>query len=304
MKITKLLTPILGVSTLATTIAPIATSCTNNGHVWLSKIEKPAKTTNNQTVVYHFGLDNENYKNSEFNIKVISDNSNDFLVTWDISAKVLIVKVTYTKELTGEGIVPVDYKLRIQHINWSQEFDLTIKIDLTPTLDKYLERYDQIRATWLAHPTQPTTFDLAIGDYLTTDGDTYVVTNETEQANIYEGYTTDEPPYAISSFILDGQQKNYDSFEFNTHDEKKQLMEEEAATADEVKYVLYQDGSLGYYIRGTFSIQEGAAIMNLEQFTKLNKDGYPTELYLDRDITYTGGYKVHEIYNLHLSNFR
>lgn len=305
MKKIKLLTPILGLTTLTGVVTPVITSCSNNGHVWLSNLDKAEKNANGNTAVYYFGLDKDSYKNDEFNIKVTGDNANDFNISWDISVNILKVTVTYTKEVSGDDVVTVGFKLNVKHINWNKEFDLKMNIEAEATFDQYLNRYEKIRNVWLAAENHPTTFDLAVGDYMTDmDNTLRVVTADSVQNSVYVSAKYDDPPYSRNVYDFDGYSFGYTQYRFREKEAHKQyIIENFLDVYQTVKFTTPSDGSLGFYYKGTVDVGGGYE-ETTESFIKLNKNGYIVEDYFVYNVYQSGVLQGSSICNAHISNHR
>lgn len=179
MKKIKLLAPILGLSTIASAIVPTITSCSNNGHVWLSTIQKEETQGNAEGTTFYFGLDTDKYETKDLDVQVVSENKDEFnVVKWNVSRNVVSVTVKYIGNFNdGDKSKVVNLKLRFKTADWSKELEVTGNFLNGITIDEwiiaYTKVYDKVVAKIAAEEAgeiEPIKeFDPSEGDYSDTN---------------------------------------------------------------------------------------------------------------------------------------
>lgn len=135
MKKTKLLMPLLGLGTVASIIAPVATSCGNNAtHVKYTEFTEK-ELDDNKTATFLLVLDNDNYKENGFVVKTTVPTTNadvkddDFATSFEVDGKFLRVHVKHIGTQTFDSVQKIKLNINIKYLtNWEQNLDVTLKV--------------------------------------------------------------------------------------------------------------------------------------------------------------------------------
>lgn len=147
MKKTKLLMPLLGLGTVASIIAPVATSCGNNAtHVKYTEFTEK-ELDDNKTATFLLVLDNDNYKENGFVVKTTVPTTNadvkddDFATSFEVDGKFLRVHVKHVGAQTFDSVQKIKLNINIKYLtNWEQNLDVTLKVGSSMINMKYESR--------------------------------------------------------------------------------------------------------------------------------------------------------------------